>query len=164
MFLGTILRKRIKQFLPTLTVLALILAVVTSCDWEKLDRSPEPDHPLYVTYTITASSLNFTGPEELLNNIQDWVKTNQIAYDKKVNYKNGEASEFTKTDEEAVKKYDEFVPKFKTYLEKDVKESLKKGTYGDPTDKVTAIFAVYAARTQGESGNLKYEQISFTYP
>lgn len=154
--------KILKRFLPILIVLTL--AGITSCDWEKLDRSPEPEHPLYVTYTISASSLEFAGPDQLLIDIQTWIKTNQIAYDKQVNYKSGEASEFSKTDAEAVKKYEEFVPKFRAYLE-EVKKKLATGTYGELTNgSVSALFSVYAARTQGEGGNLKYDQIKFTYP
>lgn len=142
----------------------LTIAGITSCDWEKLDRSPEPDHPMYVTYTISASSLEFAGPDELLEDIEAWIKTNQIAYDKKVSYKSGEASEFTKTDAEAVKKYEEFVPLFKAYLE-EVKKKLAAGAYDELTSSgVSALFAVYAARTQGQQGNLKYDQIKFSYP
>jgi len=156
--------KYLTRFLPAFMFLLLSMTTVSSCDWEKLDRSPEPEHPLYVTYTISASSLDFTGPEQLLLDIQDWIKANNSIYDKQVNYKSGEASEFTQTDAEAVKKYEEFVPKFKAYLDNEVKDLLRSGHYGEPTATVSALFSIYAARTQGESGNLKYEQISFTYP
>lgn len=164
--LDPLFMSKLKILLPRLILLTLILSLtgITSCDWEKIDQSPEPDHPLYVTYTITASSLEFVGPEQLLLDIQTWIKTNQIAYDKQVNYKSGEASEFAKTDTEAAKKFDEFLPKFKNHLETEVKKQLKEGVYGELETDVSAIFAVYAARTQGQGGNLKYEQVKFTYP
>ena len=149
-------------------MLACVLLAATafiSCDW---DASTEPDHPLYVTYTVSAGYVSFQGPELLLQDIQTWIKDNQIVYDKAVNYTTGEASEFTKTDTEAVKKYEEFAPKFKTYLNNVVMTSLKEGKYDDKENNtkanVTATFFVSAARTQGQNGNLKYEEINFSFP
>lgn len=144
-----------------LVCMLMLAGLTTSCDW---DTSPEYDHPLYVTYTITASALSFNGPEQMLNDIQTWVKENQEAYDRQVNYKTGDASEFSKTDAEAVKKYEEFVPKFKAYLD-EMKKKLDGGAYKDDiSGDIKAIFTTYAARAQGEGGNLKYDQIEFSYP
>ena len=144
-----------------LVCMLMLARLTTSCDW---DTSPEYDHPLYVTYTITASALSFDGPEQMLLDIQAWIKENQEAYDKQVNYKTGEASEFSKTDAEAIKKYEEFVPKFKAYLD-EMKKKLDGGAYNDDiSGDIRALFNVYAARTQGEGGNLKYDQIEFRYP
>ena len=149
-----------KRLSLLLACLILSLSTFNSCD---LDTSPEPDHPLYVTYTISASSLEFTGPEKLLLDFQAWVKENQVVYDKQVSYKTGDASEFSKTDAEAVKKFEEFQPLFKTYLN-ELKKKLENGVYGNPPSNVAAMFCIYASRTQGEGGNLKYEQIKFSYP
>ena len=138
----------------------LSLATFTSCEW---DDSPEPEHPLYVTYTITAGAIEYTGPELLLPEIQAWIKTNQIVYDKPASYTTGEASEFAKTDAEAIKKYnDEFAPKFKSYL-KELNSKLAAGAYGDNV-KVNATFYLAASRTQGKDGTLKYEEIQFIFP
>ena len=140
--------------------LILSLSTFNSCD---LDTSPEPEHPLYVTYTISAGSLEFTGPNQLLLDIQAWIKENQVVYDKQVSYKTGDASEFNKTDAEAIKKFDEFLPLFQTYLD-EVKGKLASGVYGKSASNVSAMFYVFASRTQGKEGNLKYEQIKFSYP
>ena len=149
-------------------MLACVLLAATafiSCDW---DASTEPDHPLYVTYTVSAGYVSFQGPELLLQDIQTWIKDNQIVYDKAVNYTTGEASEFTKTDAEAVKKYEEFAPKFKTYLNNVVMTSLKEGKYDNKETNtkanVVATFFVSASRVQGQNGNLKYEEFKFSYP
>lgn len=149
-------------------MLACVLLAATafiSCDW---DASPDPEHPLYVTYSVSAGYVSFQGPDLLLQDIQAWIKDNQIVYDKAVNYSTGEASEFEKTDAEAVKKYEEFAPKFKTYLNNVVMTNLKEGKYDDKETNtkasVTAIFFVSAARVQGQNGNLKYEEIKFSYP
>lgn len=138
----------------------------TSCEW---DRSEEPDHPLYVTYTISASESTFEGPDQLLVDILTWVKDHHKIYDIKVNYSSGKASEFAQTDAEAVKFYEEFAPKFKSYLEQEVMAKLKKGDYkpegsDDANVTVKAAFHVFATRTQGEDGNLKYEEVKFSYP
>lgn len=152
-------------FKSVLALACLILAgsVFSSCNWEKFDTSPEPEHPLYVTYTISAGNLEFNGPDQLLHDIQGWIKENQEVYDKKVNYTTGELSEFSKTDTEAVKKYEEFTPKFRAYL-KEMTQKLDAKAYGDDITSVSALFYVAASRTQGESGNLKYEQIKYSYP
>ena len=148
-------------FKITFLVVSMIMSsMFTSCDW---DASPEYDHPLYITYSITAGSLEFNGPDQLLVDIKGWIKANQIVYDKEVNYTTGEASEFTKTDAEAISKYETFVPKFRAYLE-EVKGKLAIGTYGKVDTPVKALFFVSATRTQGQEGTLKYDQIAFTYP
>ena len=143
-------------------VACLILAATafTSCEW---DTSPEPEHPLYVTYSITAGNIDFSGPELLLTDMQEWIKANQYIYDKQVNYSTGEASEFANTDNEAIKKYEnDFLPKFKAYLE-EVKGKLKSGAYGEGV-VVNATFYATASRTQGKDGNLRYEQFKLDYP
>ena len=152
-----------RQFVKTSLLLFSMMiasAVFTSCEW---DTSQDPPHPLYVSYTITASTAEFVGPQLLLQDINAWIKENQLVYDKAVNYTTGEASEFAKTDAQAVSEYEIFLPKFRAYLD-EVKTQLAAGKYGEITNPVSAIFAVYAKRTQGKEGNLKYDQIKFTYP
>lgn len=138
----------------------LLPVTFSSCEW---DFSEDPEHPLYVSYSITASNLQFNGPAMLLTDIKNWIKENQALYDVQVNYTTGEASEFTKTDADAILKYEEFVPKFKAYLN-EVSKDLAAGKYPDMNPPVTATFSVYAARVQGQDGNLKYDQIDFVYP
>lgn len=152
--------KSFSKLFMLLACLTLVTAAFTSCEF---DTSPEPEHPLYVTYTISAGTVQFDGPELLLTEIQTWIKKNQVVYDKSVKYSTGEASEFTKTDTEAIKKYsDEFLPKFKKYLN-DLSSRLAAGEYGDEV-KVNAIFYVTAHRTQGYEGSLRYEEIKYAYP
>lgn len=149
-------------FRITLLITCMMLAsgAFTSCEF---DTSPEYDHPLYVTYAISAGNLEFVGPEQLLVDMSAWIKSNQIVYDKQVNYSTGDASEFAKTDAEAIQQYGTFLPKFKAYLD-EVRGKLADGTYGELTEPVKAIFYVSASRTQGKEGHLKYEQITFNYP
>ena len=152
-----------RQFVKTSLLIfsmMIVSAVFTSCEW---DTSQDPEHPLYVSYTISASAAEFVGPQLLLQDINAWIKENQLVYDKAVNYSTGEASEFTKTDAQAVSEYEIFLPKFRAYLD-EIKTQIAAGKYGEITDPVTAIFAVYAKRTQGKEGNLKYDQIKFSYP
>lgn len=151
--------KTIQRVLAFLACSLIAATPFTSCEW---DTSTEPEHPLYVTYTISASAIEFVGSEQLLLDIKTWIRENQIAYDKQVNYSTGEASEFTKTDADAVKRYEEFVPKFKTFID-EVRNKVAKGAY-DPDNQVNATFDVYAKRTQGKDGNLRYEQIKLVYP
>ena len=143
----------------------LALAALSSCEW---DTSEEPDHPLYVTYTISAGSVMFIGPDILLVDIQAWIRANQNVYDKSVNYTSGDLSEFEKTDKDAVKKYEEFAPKFKKYLEDELMTDLKAGKYDDPETNtpatVQAVFYISASRAQGPDGHLKYEEVKFSYP
>ena len=140
--------------------LILSATAFTSCEW---DTSSEPEHPLYATYSITAGNIEFTGPELLLPEMLAWIKANQIIYDIQVNYTTGEASEFTKTDAEAVNKYEkEFLPKFKAYL-KEVQSKLASGAY-DKGTTVNATFYTSATRTQGKGNTLKYEEFKLVYP
>lgn len=140
----------------------LILAVMSfdSCEFNNI---PDPEHPTYVSYTISAGSLSFTGPDQVLADIRSWIKENQLVYDVEVNYSTGEKSEFTKPDNEAIIKYEKFVPKFKAYLS-ELKTKLDAGKYGNIEHPITAIFYVSAVRTQGQDGTLKYDQIDFHYP
>jgi len=143
------------------SILCYIIATVafTACEW---DNSPEPDHPLFVTYTISAGVAEYTGSNLLLQDINTWIKANQRVYDVEIRYTSGDASEFTQQDADAVKAYESFAPKFKAYLD-EVKAKLAKGDY-EPDNQVDATLYIFATRTQGESGNLKYEQIRLVYP
>jgi len=143
----------------SLACMLITIIAVTSCG---LGDRTDPEHPLYVTYTISASNLSFTGPDSLLVDIEDWIENNHITYDVQVTYSTGEASEFTTTDASAVTKYEAFLPKFKTYLN-EMKSKVASGKYG-ANPVVNATFSVYAKRAQGQSGDLKYDQVSFTYP
>lgn len=148
-------------------LLTLVVAVTgfTSCEW---DTSSDPEHPLYVTYNISAGNVSYSGPDKLLLDIQTWIRANQDIYDKAVNYTTGEASEFEKTDAEAVKKYEQFAPKFKKFIEEEVTASLKAGKYDDAQTgtpaTVEAIFFTSASRIQGKDGHLKYEEFKYSYP
>jgi len=158
--------KSYKKALLLLTCCVLAAISLISCEW---DTSPEFDHPLYVTYTVSASESTFEGPDQLLVDILAWIRDNHKVYDVQIDYSTGKASEFVKTDAEAVKKYEEFAPKFKAYLEQEVTAKLKRGDYkpeGSDEANVTvrATFHVYASRTQGEDGNLRYEEVKFSYP
>ena len=146
----------------SLLLFSMILAsaLFVSCEW---DTSPEPEHPLYITYTVSASTSDLIEPLELQQDISAWIKANQKVYDKQVNYSTGEASEFAKTDAEAVAAYETFLPSFTAYLDQ-VKAKLAAGDYGEITTPIRVTFEVFAKRTQGEGGNLKYNQISFAYP
>ena len=151
--------KSLKNLFALIACAMLAVTAFTGCEW---DDSPEPDHPLYVTYTISASVSDFTGSDALLLDINKWIKANQKIYDKQVNYSTGAASEFAQTDADAIKIYESFVPKFKAYLE-EVRGQLAKGVY-EPDSKTNASFYVYAARTQGEGGNIKTELVTLVYP
>lgn len=157
--------KIIKKLSLVLACVMLAAAAFTSCDW---DTSPEPEHPLYVTYSVTAGYVTFIGPDQLLTDIQTWIKANQIVHDEPVNYTTGEASEFEKTDANYVKKYEEFVPRFKSYLNDVVMTNLNAGNYDNKETNtkanVVATFFVSASRVQGQNGNLKYEEFKFSYP
>jgi hypothetical protein len=140
-----------------------ILAVAgfnTSCGFS---TPADPEHPLYVSYTISAGIVSFDGPDQLQIDIEAWIKSNSIVYDTQVSYSTGEASEFKKTDEEAIKQYNEvFLPKFKTYLN-NLAAQLDKGTYGK-VNTVKATIYTSASRLQGNGGSLKYEHHEFVYP
>ena len=147
--------------LAILLASVLLLVGVTSCEF---DRSPEdPDYPIYVTYIITAENLSFDGPEKVLKEIDQWIKSNRVAYDVRMNYSTGDPSEFTKQDAEAIKKYEEFLPKFKAYLEKDLKAKLSSAEF-ENVKQVKATYSVTARRVQGQQGDLRYDQVDFIYP
>lgn len=153
-----------KSFLLIASI--LLMGALLACDWDDLDKSDDPDHPLYVSYTISVGQTAFDGPEQLLADINAWVKANQIMFDRQVNYSTGDPSEFTKTDAEAIKKYEEFVPKFKSYLE-DVKRRVADGFYTtaeQPDVTVHARFYTFAARVQGTGNNLKSETFELNWP
>ena len=152
--------KRIYTIALVLVGLLVMTGIAVSCDF---DMHEDPQHPVYVTYTISAGDLTFTGPDQLLMDIKAWIHNNQVSYDRQVNYSTGEASEFTTTDNEAIKKYEEeYVPKFKTHLQ-EVIAQLDKGTYGKSVS-VKATFYLFAKRLQGKDGDLRYEHVEFTYP
>lgn len=148
-----------QKLLAGIVCCIIALAGFTACDW---DTSPEPEHPSFVTYTITAGVAEYSGSDELLQDIDKWIKTNQKIYDKKVNYSTGAASEFTKADEDAIKVYEEFASKFKNFLNES-RAKLEKGEY-EPDNLVKATFYIVANRAQGEGGSLKYEQVKLVYP
>lgn len=152
-----------KPSLKSLLLIACLMlgaSMFNSCEW---DTSPEPEHPSYITYTISAASIEFNGPDQLLTDIKDWIKEYQDVYDKEVYYSTGEASEFSKTDAEAVKKYEAFLPKFKSFID-ECKNRLASGKYGELETPVKARFSVFAKRTQGQDGNLRYDEVSLTHP
>lgn len=157
--------KILKNFSLVLVCALLAATSFSSCDW---DASNEPEHPLYVSYSISAGYISFIGPDQLLLDIQSWIKANQFVYDKQVDYDTGEASDFEKTDKDAVKKYEEFAPKFKAYLEGEVKKDLAAGKYNNAETNtpatVISTFYISATRVQGKGGNLKYEEFKFSYP
>jgi hypothetical protein len=140
----------------------LILAAMSfnSCEFNHI---PDPEHPTFVSYTISATNDGFNGPDQLLADIHAWIKDNQLVYDIEVGYSTGEKSEFTKPDNEAIIKYEQFVSKFRAYLS-DQKAKLAAGKYGNITHPISATFNVFAKRFQGQEGTLKYEQIDFHYP
>lgn len=152
--------KKIYSLALLLIGLFTVAGINASCEF---DVHEDPDYPSYVTYTISAGELSFSGPEQLSTDIKAWIHENQIVYDKSVKYSTGEASEFASADAEAIKKYEEFVPKFKARLE-EVNAALAKGVYGDEYKQVKATYYVHATRTQGKDGKLKYEQIEYVYP
>lgn len=131
-----------------------------SCEW---DTSPEPEHPSFITYTISAAIIDFVGPDQLQTDIKNWVRENEDIYDLEVYYKTGEASEFAKTDAQAVKKYEAFLPKFKAFI-KECEARLAANKYGELAAPVKAKFSVFASRTQGQDGNLRYDEVNLTNP
>ena len=152
--------KRIYTLALVLFGLLVMTGIAVSCEFNVHE---DPEHPIYVTYTISAGEVSFEGPDQLQMDIQAWIHNNQVSYDRQVNYSTGEASEFTTTDNEAIKKYEEeYVPKFKNHLQEVIAE-LNKGTYGKSVS-VKATFYLFAKRHQGKNSDLRYEHIEFTYP
>ena len=54
--------KRIFTLAFVLFSLLITAGVTSSCDF---DVHEDPDHPLYVEYTISAGDISFSGPEQL---------------------------------------------------------------------------------------------------
>ena len=151
-----------KNFYTAIALLitsVMLTAGLASCEF---DSSNEPDFPIYVSYTISAGYVNYNGPQELINEFQAWLRENSSVYDEPVKYTTGEASEFTKTDNKAIEKYNTFVSNFKIFLE-EAKAKLASGAYGSVTS-ASGTFYLFAHRTQGQDGDLRYEQIEFVYP
>jgi hypothetical protein len=146
----------------TLMLVTILLAVTafSSCDW---DNSPEPEYPTKVTYSISASYTEFSGPDELIKDIKDWIQKNQTGYAADANYTTGAKSEFVKQDAAAAKEMDKFLNLFKSYLENDVKRELAAGTYGSNVT-VHALFYTYVARLQGQEPTVRTETVVFDYP
>lgn len=152
--------KTFYYFAILLTGLLAVAGLVSSCEF---NAHEDPEHPLYVTYTISAGEVSYSGPNQLQLDIQAWIKANQIVYDRSVNYSTGDKSEFSSTDTEAAQKYEEFFQKFKAYLDQ-VYAELAKGTYGKEGSNVNATFYVFASRAQGKERTIKYEHYEFVYP
>lgn len=152
--------KKIGAIIFLISCILMIASVSSSCEFNSHE---DPEHPIYVSYTISAGELSFSGLQQVQLNINKWIKDNEIVYDKQVSYSTGDASEFSTTDAEAIHNYEMFVPKFKAHLNK-VSQDLAKGTYGKDKIEVRATYYVFARRTQGKDGQLKYEQIEFVYP
>ena len=152
--------KRIHKLLLLLACAVLAGTAFLSCE---IDSADDPEHPLYVTYTISGDEVSFSGPNELINDIKAWYKANSIAYDTQVNYTSGKAEEFAKTDSIALDKYNKtFMPKFNNFLS-ELRQKLSSGTYGTGVE-VRMTLSTFAARMQGEQKTLKYEQFEFCYP
>ena len=150
--------KQIFRFLSLAVCALFVMVVCHSCD-----RPEDPEFTSYVTYNISGNELTFDGPEQLLPDIKAWFKDNVISYDVKLSYSTGEASEFTASDEAAVKKYDqEYMPKFRAFMN-DLRSKLSSGAYGK-LENVKITFCTYASRVQGKQNTLKYEQHEFSYP
>jgi hypothetical protein len=146
----------------TLMLVTILLAVTafSSCDW---DNSPEPEYPTKVTYSISASYTEFSGPDELIKDIKDWIQKNQTGYAADANYTTGAASEFVRQDAQAAQEMNKFLKLFQDYLNNDVRKALAAGTYGQDVT-VRIAFYVYVVRYQGEDRTVKTETVMFTYP
>lgn len=153
------MKKIYNLFLLTICLI-LATATFTACEF---DTSPEPDYPSYVTYTISVGYTTFEGSELVLTDIETWIKNNQIIYDTPAKYSTGAPSEFSQQDAEAVKKYDEFVPKAKAFFE-EVRGKLNVKAYGSDVNSVKGTFYVFVTRGQGDGRDLKSETINLVYP
>lgn len=151
-----------KSFQRLSILFILLVLSLTSCDW---DNSPEPPHPTYVTYNISAwLEDGYTGPEQLFKDINTWIKNNSKSQVNKVDYTTGDASEFKTTDAEALTNYAAFKSSFTKYLDTEVKARLAAGAYDSKDVKVNATYYVFAERQQGNDNLLKSEKVVFTYP
>lgn len=152
--------KKIHKLLLLLACLLLAGTTFLSCE---LDSSDDPEHPLYVSYSISGNDVSFTGPDQVLKDVKAWYKANSIIYDTQVNYSSGKVEEFVESDTEAVNKYENvFMPKFRAFLT-ELRGKLANGSYGSGV-QVKMTLSTYASRAQGEQGTLKYEQTEFYYP
>lgn len=151
--------KRIQKSLLILSCAILSMTAFISCEFG--DRT-DPDHPLFVSYTISVNTEQYNGPDELLDQINDWIEKNAVIYDTEVKYSTGAPEEFAHSDNEAIQKYNQFLPKFKAYLN-EVTQKLANGSYGAGA-KVQADFYVYAVRGQGQGRDLKSEHVNYVYP
>ena len=150
--------KKFYRFLSLAVAILIVMALCNSCD-----RPADPEFPSFVSYHITGDILYYDGPEQMLPDIKAWLRANDMSYDKEVNYSTGDASEFTETDAEAVKKYQQqYLPKFRTYLN-ELYAKIDAGTYGK-LGNVKITFCTYASRTQGKQNTLAYDQFEFSYP
>lgn len=145
-----------------LSMLLVVLALsFTSCEW---DTSPEPEHPTYVTYTVSAWQESFDGPLQLSTDIATWIKDNTIMYDRQINYSTGDVSEFAKTDPEIYTHYDTFKAKFTNHLNKEVRNQLANSTMYGKDVKVQATYFIFANRSYGDGKDFKSEKVVFSYP
>ena len=151
--------KRVQKF--SLLLACAILSVMTflSCG---LGDKTDPDHPLFVSYEISVGCEEFNGTDQLLTDINKWISDNSIYYDIEINYTTGAKEEFAQSDAEAVKKYDDFLTKFKSYLN-ELNGKLSKGAYSG-VSRIDIDFFVYAKRLQGQGKDLKSEHVKFIYP
>ena len=71
-----------KKFFPISLFVACLFvatALLSSCEF---DASEEPDHPYFASYAMSANYTEYNGPDQLLLDFQNWVKENQVYYDK----------------------------------------------------------------------------------
>ena len=150
--------KEYYRFFSLAVAILFVMALCNSCD-----RPEDPEFPSFVSYHITGDILSYDGPEQMLPDIKAWLRANDLSYDTKLDYSTGDASEFTESDIEAVKKYQQqYLPKFRTYLN-ELHAKIDAGTYGK-LDNVKITFCTYASRTQGKQNTLAYDQHEFSYP
>ena len=152
--------KKLYKFSLFITILVVACASFSSCGIDSTED--DPDFPLYVTYTISVYNEKYSGPNQVLTMINKWVENNKTIKDERVDYKTGAPEEFASMDQEYINKYNEFVPKFKAFLE-ETKTKLANGSYGD-VKQVNGHFVVYCSRIQGQGNQLASEGIDFTYP
>ena len=152
--------KSLHQYALLFVTLLLSVTTFSSCEW---DTSPEPEYPTKVTYSISASYTEYTGPDKLIDDIEDWVQENQMGYAADANYTTGAASEFVKQDAQAAQEMEKFLTKFKNYLNNDVRNALAAGTYGENVT-VHGLFYTYVVRQQGQDPTVRTETVVFSYP
>jgi len=151
--------KRFQQLSFLLACLVMSIVTLQSCEF---DTPPDPDHPLFVTYSISASYDQIVGPETLQTDVKKWIQSNQLAYDREINYNSSDPTVFETDDAEALVKYEAYMEKFNAFII-ELKKKLDSGTYGEVT-QVNIPFVVYCKRSQGANRTLKSESIPFVYP